>query len=184
VHLSLAYDGEDRLRPRLRAGVAAAAPREAAEAALIRLLLAAALALLGTALAYLVLGLVLGVVGSWSQKTALDQAVGLAAHAALVFVRGVLPAVVATGAACIAWWRWRGSDPGVLATLAVALPLAGLVTILLLTSTIADWPRLEVRRAGDWIATVAMLGVAGAAADLLARRWLRRLRSASGDSGA
>jgi len=124
------------------------------------------------------------VAGSWAQKTALDQAVGLAGHAAVVFLRGVLPAVVATGAACIAWRRWRGSDPGMLATLAAALPLAVLVTMLLLTSMIADWPRLEVRRAGDWIATVSMLGVAGAAADLLARRWLRRLRSPSGGSGA
>jgi hypothetical protein len=142
-------------------------------------LLAAALALLGTALAYLVIGVVLGVAASWSQKTALDQAVGLAGHAAVVFVRGVLPAVVATGLACIAWRRWRGSDPGVLATLASALPLAVLVTVLLLTSPTPGWPYLSVKGAADAIATVSLLGAAGAAADLLARRWLRRLREPS-----
>jgi len=40
-------------------------------------------------------GLVLGVAGSWSRKVALDQAVGLAVHAGVVFARGVLPAVLA-----------------------------------------------------------------------------------------
>jgi len=120
---------------------------------------------------------VLGVAGSWSRKVALDQAVGLAVHAGVVFARGVLPAVLATGAACLLWRRWRGSDPGAWATLALSLVLAALVTWLVLTSVIGDWPRLEMRRAADAVATVALLGGAAAAAELLARRWMRRRAS-------
>jgi len=171
---ALAEERESHLRLRRRAGAAAAAPLEAAEAALKRLSLAAGLALLGTALAYLLLGLALGVAAGWSQKTALDQAVGLAMHAGVVFARGVLPAVLATGAACLVWRRWRGSDPGAWGTLALSLVLAAVVTLLVLTSPIAGWPRLEVKGARDAVATVVLLGAAAAGAELLARRWLRR----------
>jgi hypothetical protein len=171
-------EGEGRLRPRRRAGARVAAPGDAAaEAALIRLLLAALLALLGTALGYLLLGVVLGVAAGWSRDVAIDQAIGLAVHAGVVFVRGVLPAVLATGAACLLWRHWRGSDPGAWSTLALALALAALVTLGVLTSPIGDWPRLEVKRAADAAATVGLLGAAGAGAELLARRLLRRRRA-------
>jgi len=146
----------------------------AAEAALTRLLLAVLLALLGTGLGYLLLGVVLGVVAGWSRAVALDQALGLALHAAVVFVRGALPAVLATGAACWFWRHRRGSDPGVWATLALSLALAALVTALVLTSPVAGWPRLEIERTSDAVATVALLGGGAAAAELLARRRLRR----------
>lgn len=136
--------------------------------------MASLVALVGTALAYLLLGLVLAVAGGWSRKVALDQAIGLALHAGVVFVRGVLPAVLATGIACLAWRRSRGSDPGAPATLALALPLAVLVTLVLLASPLVGGPRLEVNRAIDWVGTVLLLGAAGAAADLLARHLLRR----------
>lgn len=113
----------------------------------------------------------------WSRKVALDQAYGLALHAAVVFVRGVLPTVLATGAACLGWRRRRRSDPGAPITVAIALVLAGLVTWLVLTSPIADWPRLELEGAADAAATVALLAGAAAGADLLARRRLARPRS-------
>jgi hypothetical protein len=137
-------------------------------------LLAAVLALFGTALSYLVLGAVLGVAGGWSHDVVLDQAIGLGLHAGVVFVRGVLPAVLATGMACLLWRHWRGSDPGPWATLGLSLVLATGVALLLLTSSIGDWPRLHVKRAADAIATVLLLGAAAAGAELLARRWLRR----------
>jgi hypothetical protein len=177
VPQALGREGEERLRPRLRADARAATPGEAAEAALIRLLLAALLALLGTALAYLLLGVVLGVAGGWSRQTALDQAIGLGIHAAVVFVRGVLPAVLATATACWVWRRWRGAEPGGAALLALALLLATLVTGLLLTPEIAGWPRLQVKRAVDGVATVLLLAAASAAAERLARRLVRRPRS-------
>lgn len=112
----------------------------------------------------------MGVAGGWSRQMALDQAAALAAHAAVVFVRGVLPAVLATGVACAAWRRWRGADPGRLVTVAGALALAALVTWLLLTSALGDWPRLRLEGAANTLATIALLGAAGAAAELLARR--------------
>lgn len=138
----------------------------------------------GTALAYLVLGTALAVAGGWSRQTALDQAAALAAHAAVVFVRGVLPAVLATGAACAAWRSWRGTEPARLVTLAGALALALPVTWLLLTSELAGWPRLRLEGAANTAATVALLGAAGAGAELLARR-LRpaRARARSGHAG-
>lgn len=116
----------------------------------------------------------LGVSAGWTREAALDQAVGLGLHAGVVFVRGVLPAVLATGAACLIWRRTRGADPGAWATLGVSLPLAALVTVLVLTSAIRNWPRLELRSAADGITTVLLLGAAAAGADLLARRWLAR----------
>jgi len=117
---------------------------------------------------------VLAVAGGWSRKVALDQAIGLALHAGVVFVRGVLPAVLATGIACLAWRRSRGSDPSAPVTLALTLPLAGVVTLLVLASPLVGGPRLEVKRAIDWVATVLLLGAASAAAELLARRLLRK----------
>ncbi len=142
------------------------------ETALTRLLLAVLLALLGTGLGYLSLGVVLGVAAGWSRDVAIDQALGLAIHAAVVFVRGVLPAVLATRATCWLWRHRSGSDPGVWGTLALSLVLAALMTALVLTSSLAGWPRLEIERAPDAVATVALLGGGAAAAELLARRWL------------
>lgn len=149
----------------------------AAEAALTRLLLATLVALAGTILGYLALGVVVGVSAGWSREVAIDQAIGLALHAAVVFVRGVLPAVLALGSACWLWRHRRGSDPGAWATLTLALALAAVVTLLILTSPIAGWPRLEVKRAPDALATVALLGAAAAGAEGLSRRWLRRAAS-------
>jgi drug/metabolite transporter (DMT)-like permease len=88
----------------------------------------------------------------------------------VVFVRGVLPAVLATAIACSAWRRSRGSDPGAPATLVVGLCMASLVTLLLLAAPFVPGPRLEVKSAIDGIATVLLLGAASSAADLLARR--------------
>jgi hypothetical protein len=138
--------------------------------------LAVLLALVGTALSYLALGVVLGLAAGWSRPVAVDQAYGLALHAGVVFVRGVLPTVAATSAACLLWRRWRGSDPGAGGTLVLALALAALVTLAVLTARIGDWPRLEVKRAPDAAVTIALLAGAGAGADLLARRLLRRRR--------
>jgi hypothetical protein len=137
-------------------------------------LLAAVLALFGTALSYLVLGAVLGVAAAWSRDVVLDQAFGLGLHAGVVFLRGGLPAVLAAGSACLLWRHWRGSDPGAGATLGLSLVLASGVTLLLLTSSIGDWPRLHVKRAADAVATVLLLGAVAGGSDLLARRWLRR----------
>lgn len=134
------------------------------------------LAFAATALGYVVLGVVLGVSARWPRDVAIDQAIGLALHAAVVFVRGILPAVLATASACWLWRHTRGSDPGVLTTLALAVVLAALVTMLLLTSSIADWPRLEVKAAPDAVATVALLAAAATASDLLARRLHRTRR--------
>lgn len=146
----------------------------AAEAALTRLLLTALVALTGTILGYLALGVVVGVSAGWSREVAIDQAIGLAMHAAVVFVRGVLPTALALGSACWFWRHRSGSDPGAWATLALALVLAAGVTLLILTSAIAGWPRLDVKRAPDALATVALLGAAAAGAELLSRRWRRR----------
>jgi hypothetical protein len=139
-----------------------------------RVLLASALALLGTALAYGLLALVLGVLGGWSAQVALDQVVGLGFHAAVVFVRGVLPAVLVTAGACAIWARWRGVEPSALWTLALALPVAALVTLAVLTSHVGDWPRLQVGGALDAALTVLLLTAASAAALLLAGRILRQ----------
>jgi hypothetical protein len=141
-----------------------------------RVLLASLLALLGTALAYGLLGLVLGLMGGWSMQVALDQLTGLALHAAVVFARGLLPAVLATGGACAVWARLRGAEPSPLWTLALALPLGALVTLGLLTTRIGDWPRLQVGGALDAVVTVLLLTAASAAVLLLAARILRRAR--------
>jgi hypothetical protein len=131
---------------------------------------------LGTALAYLLLGVTLGLAGGWSRAVARDQAIGLAAHAGVVLVRGVLPAALATGAACLLWRRWRGTEPGAWATLALALVLAALVALPVLTVPLGGWPRLEVSSLANAAATAALLAAAGAGADLLARRRRPRRR--------
>jgi hypothetical protein len=138
-----------------------------------RVLLASALALLGTALVYGLLGLVLGLVGGWSAQVALDQLIGLGLHAAVVFVRGVLPAVLLTAGACAIWARWRGAEPSPFWTLALALPVSALVTLAVLTTPIGDWPRLQVGGALDAALTVLLLTAASAAALFLAGRILR-----------
>jgi hypothetical protein len=141
-----------------------------------RVLLASVLALLGTALAYGLLGLLLGLIGGWSRQVALDQLTGLGLHAAVVFARGVLPAVLATGGAFAVWARLRGAEPSPLWTFALALPLGALVTLGLLTTRIGDWPRLQVAGVLDAALTVLLLTAASAAALLLAARILRRAR--------
>ena len=142
-----------------------------------RALLALALALLGTALAYGLLALALGLVGGWSAQVALDQLIGLGLHAAVVFVRGVLPAVLVTAGACAIWARLRGTETSPLWTLALALPVAALVTLGILTTRIGDWPHLQVGGVLDAALTVLLLTAASAAALLLAKRILRRGRS-------
>lgn len=87
----------------------------------------------------------------------------------MVFVRGVLPAVLATGAACRLWRRWRGAEPGAWATLALALALAALVALPILTIPLGG-AHLAVKGATDAAATVVLLGAAAAAAVLLARK--------------
>ena len=125
-------------------------------------------------LGYLLLWAVLVAAAGWSLEVARDQAIGLGVHAGVVFVRGVLPAVLATGIACIAWRRSRGAEPGVPVTFALAVLVALVVTLLLLASPVVPGPLLAVERATDGVATVLLLGAAGAAADLLARRLLRK----------
>jgi hypothetical protein len=139
----------------------------------IRVLLASVLALLGTALAYGLLALVLALVGGWSAQVALDQVIGLGLHAAVVFVRGLLPAVLVTAGACAIWARLRGTEPSPLWTLALALPVAALVTLAVLTTRVGDWPRLQVGGALDAALTMLLLTAASAAALLLAKRILR-----------
>lgn len=115
----------------------------------------------------------LGVAGGWSRPVALDQAVGLAVHAAVVFARGVLPALIATGAACRLWRRRRGTEATAWGTLALAAVLSACFALPILTVPLGGWPRLEVRGTADAAATVALLAAAAAGAELLARRWPR-----------
>jgi len=105
---------------------------------------------------------------------ALDQAIGLAAHAGVVLVRGVLPLVLATVAACVLWRRTHGADPGVGGTLALALPLAALIARLVLTTPVGGRAHIVPGGALDRFATVVLLAGVAAGADLLARRLLRR----------
>jgi hypothetical protein len=131
-------------------------------------------ALLATAAAYLLLGLVMAGAAGWSREVALDQAVGLAVHAGVVFARGVLPALLVVEAACALWRRSRGAELGAPATIAVALVLAAPLAFLALTAPLADWPRLAVKGVPDAAATILLLGGVAAGADLLARRAARR----------
>ena len=101
---------------------------------------------------------------------------GLAVHAGVVFVRGVLPVVLATTSACLLWRRRRGSEMAPSLTLALSLVVAALATRLILTPSIAGWPRLEIARALDAVATVALLGAAATASELLVRLRRPRLR--------
>ena len=137
------------------------------------MLLAALLALLATLLGYASLGGLLALVQGWSRDVALDQAVGLAAHAGVVLVRGVLPLVLVTVAACVLWRRTHGADPGVGGTLALALPLAVLIARLVLTTPVGGRAHIVPGGAMDWFATVVLLAAVAAGADLFARRLLR-----------
>jgi hypothetical protein len=134
-----------------------------------RAILASGLALLGTAAAYAALGAVAGLAGGWTREVAPGQGVGLAAHAAVVFVRGVLPTALLTSLACAQAAR-RGRAPGPLATLGIAGLAAALVFPTLLTLPIGDWPRLQVTRLADGAASIAALALAAAAAVGLAGR--------------
>jgi hypothetical protein len=134
-----------------------------------RAILASGLALAGTAAAYGALGALAALAGGWTREVAPGQAVGLALHAAVVFVRGVLPTVLLTSLACARAAR-RGRDPGPLAILGIAGLAAAFVFPTLLTLPIGDWPRLQVTRLADGAASIAALALAGAAAVGLARR--------------
>jgi hypothetical protein len=124
-------------------------------------------------LGYASLGGLLALIQGWSRDVALDQAVGLAAHAGVVLARGVLPLVLAPVAACVLWRRARGADPGVGGTLALALPLAAVIARLVLTTPVGGRAHLVPGGAVDWFATVVLLAAVAAGADLFARRLLR-----------
>lgn len=103
---------------------------------------------------------------------ALDQATGLALHAAVVFARGVLPAVLLTSALCALARRLR-LGPSLTGTLLLALLAACIVVPAVLTLPVGTWPRLQVRGAADVAATVALLAAGSAAAVRVAARLLR-----------
>ena len=135
-----------------------------------RALLASGLALLGTALAYGALGMAAGLAGGWTWEIGPSQALGLALHAAVVFLRGLLPAVLLTSLAGALLAQRAGRPLGWRATLAIAGVVAAVVFSGLLTLPLGDWPRLQVTRAVDAVASVVALALASAAAVGLARR--------------
>lgn len=140
-----------------------------------RWLLACGLAALGLAAAYTLLGAIAAIMGSWSGETAIDQAAGLAIHAAIVFVRGLLPSVLTTLALRGLAERRLGRPPGWALTGTLATLAAAAAVPVFLISQLGSWPHLQIGSAVDAAATVALLALGSAAAVL----WATRLTSAS-----